>query len=172
MYSFLPFSFNTFPSIHDFPVYFKIQCGPGGKELSYLQLNQGETSTGSRTTVVLDGRASDDGSQLVDGSGSDSGGLGQTSSSSSRLAAGLVEVDANSTLPVLVEVVVGQLLVVLDRHLVCLTIFSQPTEWSIKNGGFAGRLRWTEDGRSRLRLSLGPLCNSRLGTKFPPRFVP
>lgn len=82
----------------------------------YLQFDQGETSTGPGAAVVLDRRASDDGLQLVDGSGGDSGGLGQTSSPSRGLAARLVEVHADPALPVLVEVVVRQLLVVLDRH--------------------------------------------------------
>jgi hypothetical protein len=85
---------------------------------SYLQFNQSESSTSSGATVVLDCRASNDGLEFVDRSGSDGGGLGQTSSPSSRFAAWLVEVHADPALPVLVEVVVGQLLVVFDRHCV------------------------------------------------------
>lgn len=51
--------------------------------MPYLQFHQGETSTSSCATVVFDRWASDDGSELVDGSGSDGGSLGQTSSPSS-----------------------------------------------------------------------------------------
>jgi hypothetical protein len=36
----------------------------------YLQLSQGETTAGTNAAVVLDGRASDNGAELVDGSGS------------------------------------------------------------------------------------------------------
>lgn len=95
---------------------------------SYLQLHQGESSTGAGAAVVLDGRASDNRSQLVDRSGRDGSGFGETSGSTSRFAAGLVEVHADAALPVLVEMVVGQLLVVLDRHCVGLTI-----RWTTSN---------------------------------------
>ena len=44
--------------------------------LSYLQLNQGETTTSTNFAVILDGRASDDRPQLVDGTGSDGSSLG------------------------------------------------------------------------------------------------
>lgn len=44
----------------------------------YLQLSQSETTSSTNTAVVLDGRASDDGSQLVDGSGSDGSSLSTT----------------------------------------------------------------------------------------------
>lgn len=44
--------------------------------LSYLQLNQGETTTSTDFAVILDGRASDDRPQLVDGTGSDGSSLG------------------------------------------------------------------------------------------------
>ena len=43
---------------------------------SYLELGEGETSTGTNPSVVLNGRASDDGSQLVDGTRSESSSLG------------------------------------------------------------------------------------------------
>lgn len=43
---------------------------------TYLQLSQGETTAGTDTAVVLDGRASDNGSEPVDGTGSDGGSLG------------------------------------------------------------------------------------------------
>lgn len=83
---------------------------------SYLQLLQRESSTSSSTAVVLQRRTSHNRSELIDRSWSNSSRLGQTSSSASRLAAGLIEVHADTTLPVLVEVVVGELLIVLDRH--------------------------------------------------------
>ena len=43
---------------------------------SYLQLNEGETTTSTKFAVILDGGASDDRSQLVDRTGSDGSGLG------------------------------------------------------------------------------------------------
>lgn len=84
--------------------------------MPYLQLLQGESSTGSGTAVVLDRRASDDRSELIDGTRCDGSGFGQTILSAARLAAGLVEVHSHAALPVLVEVGVGELLIVLDRH--------------------------------------------------------
>jgi hypothetical protein len=77
---------------------------------------QGETPAGSSTAVVLERRASDHGSQFVDWTGRNGSGFGKASSSTARLAAGLVKVHTHTALPVLVEVVVGELLVVLDRH--------------------------------------------------------
>jgi hypothetical protein len=56
---------------------------------SYLELSQGETAAGTDTAVVLDGRASHNGSELVDGSGSKGSGLGLAGSASPRLLAGL-----------------------------------------------------------------------------------
>lgn len=56
---------------------------------TYLQLSQGETTTGTDTAVVLDGRASHNGSELVDGAGSDGGSLGLTGISAGDLLAGL-----------------------------------------------------------------------------------
>lgn len=56
---------------------------------SYLELSQGETAAGTDTTVVLDGRASHNGSELVDRSGSKGSGLGLAGSASPRLLAGL-----------------------------------------------------------------------------------
>lgn len=87
-------------------------------KIPYLQLSKGETPSGTDTTVILDGRTSDDGSETVGRTRSDGGGLGQTSSAASRFATWLVKVHTHSTLPVLVEMVVGELLVVLDRHCV------------------------------------------------------
>ena len=58
---------------------------------SYLELSQGETAAGADTTVVLDGRASHNRSELVDRSGSEGSSLGLTSSASPRLLAGLFQ---------------------------------------------------------------------------------
>lgn len=100
---------------------------------SYLELSQGETTAGADTTVVLDGRASHNGSELVDGSGSEGSSLGLAGCASSRLLTGLfqrvnicvpllnfekqrhvrllvgvspylVEVSSNPTLPILAEI--------------------------------------------------------------------
>lgn len=57
---------------------------------SYLQLGQGETTSGSYTAVVLDRWASDNGSQLVNRSRSDCCSLRETSIAASKLSAGLV----------------------------------------------------------------------------------
>ena len=84
--------------------------------LSYLQLLQRKPSTSPRTTIVLESGTSNHRPQLVDRSRRNSGSLRQTSSSAARLAARLVEVHSDTALPVLVEVVVGELLIVLDRH--------------------------------------------------------
>lgn len=56
---------------------------------TYLQLSQGETTAGTDTAVVLDGRASHNGSQLVDGTGSDGGSLGLAGIPAGDLLAGL-----------------------------------------------------------------------------------
>lgn len=58
---------------------------------SYLELGEGETTTGTDPSVILDGRASHNRSELVDGAGSQSSSLGLTSSTSPGLAAGLFE---------------------------------------------------------------------------------
>ena len=58
---------------------------------NYLQLSPGETTTRPDTTVVLDGRASHNGTQLVNRTGSDGGGLSETGITSAVLATGLFE---------------------------------------------------------------------------------
>jgi hypothetical protein len=58
---------------------------------SYLELGEGETTTGADPAVVPNGRASHDGAQLVDGTRSEGSSLGLTSSASPRLSAGLFE---------------------------------------------------------------------------------
>ncbi len=59
---------------------------------SYLQLDQGETTSSSNTAVVLDRWASDNGSQLVNRSRGDCCSLRETSIAASELSAGLVVV--------------------------------------------------------------------------------
>jgi hypothetical protein len=51
-------------------------------DITYLQLSESEATAGTNAAVVLDGRASHNGLQLVDGSGSDGGGLGLTGGAS------------------------------------------------------------------------------------------
>jgi hypothetical protein len=82
---------------------------------SYLQLPQIETPTSSCSPVILDRRASHHRSKFVDGSRGNSGGFGETVGATARLAAGLLEVHLDSSLPVLVEVPVGDDVVVFDR---------------------------------------------------------
>lgn len=84
--------------------------GEGGGDLCSLQLLQGETPASSNTTVVLDGGASDNWSQLVNWAGSQSSCLSNPGISPTELAAWLVEVSADASLPLLSEVVVGDLL--------------------------------------------------------------
>lgn len=56
---------------------------------SYLELSEGETAAGADLAVVLDGRASDNRTELVDGAGSQSSGLGLTGGTARSLLAGL-----------------------------------------------------------------------------------
>lgn len=58
---------------------------------SYLELDEGETSTGANPAVVLKGRASHNRSQLIDGTRSESSGLGLAGCASPCLSAGLFE---------------------------------------------------------------------------------
>lgn len=93
-------------------------AGESSGNLSSLQLLQAETPAGTDTAVVLDGWASDNWPQFVDWAGSDSSSLGDPGISPAELTAGLVEVSADASLPLLSEVVVGNLLIVLDGHCV------------------------------------------------------
>lgn len=56
---------------------------------SYLQLSQGETTAGTNAAVVLDGRASHNGAELVDGAGGQSSSLGLTGRSAADLLGSL-----------------------------------------------------------------------------------
>jgi hypothetical protein len=64
---------------------------------SYLQFGEGETTSSSNTAVILDGRASDDRSQLVNWSWRDGCSLCDTGVTTSQLAAGLQNVRTLST---------------------------------------------------------------------------
>lgn len=59
------------------------------RDYAYLQLGQGEPPAGADTTVVFDGRATDDRSQLVDRTRRDGRGLGDARIATAKLAAGL-----------------------------------------------------------------------------------
>lgn len=59
--------------------------------ISYLELGQGETPAGAHLAVILDGRASDNGAQLVDGSRSQSGRLSLTGNTTRSLLSGLLD---------------------------------------------------------------------------------
>lgn len=79
-----------------------------------LQFRDGETSTSSDLSVVFDSWASDDRSQQVDWLWSNLGGLGGSGRSSGGLLTGLVQVDSDSFLPVLSEVVLKNWEVLVD----------------------------------------------------------
>lgn len=81
-----------------------------GTGQSNLKLLDGESTTSTNATVVLDGGAANDGAEEIDGAGSDSGGLGDAGLSAAKLATGLVEVCPHAALPLLAEMVVGELL--------------------------------------------------------------
>lgn len=58
-------------------------------DVGLLELGEGETTAGTNATVVLDGRAADDGTELVDGLGGDTGGLLLARVATAGLLAGL-----------------------------------------------------------------------------------
>lgn len=64
-------------------------ASPNCRGSIYLQLSEGETTASTNTAVVLDGRAPDNGTQLVDGARSNGGGLSDTGLTTAVLAAGL-----------------------------------------------------------------------------------
>jgi hypothetical protein len=57
------------------------------REDTYLKLSQAETTAGADAAVVLEGRAADNGAELVDGAGSDGGSLSSASVAASLLLA-------------------------------------------------------------------------------------
>jgi hypothetical protein len=83
----------------------------------YLKFLKSETTTSTKLGVVLDGRAADSRAQKsINRSRSDASSLLDACNSSRLLAAGLVEPGLYAALPVLAEVLVGQLIVVLQNH--------------------------------------------------------
>lgn len=58
-------------------------------DVGLLELGEGETTAGTNAAVVLDGRAADDGAELVDGLGGDTGGLLLARVATAGLLAGL-----------------------------------------------------------------------------------
>lgn len=78
--------------------------------MSNLELLKGETPASADLAVVLDGRAADDRAEKVDRAGGDGSGLGDASLAAAELTAGLVEVRPHAGLPLLAEMVVGELL--------------------------------------------------------------
>jgi hypothetical protein len=83
----------------------------------YLELLKGEATTSSELGVVLDGRATDSGAEkAIDGSRSDASSLLDACDSSRLLATGLIEPGLDTALPVLTEMLVGQLIVVFQNH--------------------------------------------------------
>jgi len=81
---------------------------------SYLQLKQRETPSSSCPSVVLDGGTLDNRLECIDRSWGNLCGFGETSGPSSVLSAWLVEVHSDSSLPVLVEMIVRDLVIVFD----------------------------------------------------------
>lgn len=69
----------------------RVRCDLQALELrsTYLELLEGETAASAYAAVILDGRASDDGSQLVDWARGDLCGLGLASLPTADLAGGL-----------------------------------------------------------------------------------
>jgi len=114
-------------------------------DLGLLELLEGESTASTNATVVLDGGAADNGAEEVDGAGSDSSGLRDTGLSAAKLTTGLVEVSPHAALPLLAEMVVGDLLVVLDGHFVLRV--SLTCYWA-KVGGWAGLVWSVVVGRS------------------------
>lgn len=71
---------------------FHLAVGAGGRRIvnpSYLQLSESEAAAKADSSVVLDGRAPDDGPQLVDGPGSDGSSLHTSRISAADLLSGL-----------------------------------------------------------------------------------
>ena len=83
-------------------------------KFSYLEFSQCETTSNSCSSVILDCRALNDRSKSVSWSRSDSCGLCETSGSASVLSCWLVEMYSYSSLPILVEMGVGDDVIVLD----------------------------------------------------------
>ena len=83
---------------------------------SSLDFIKSESSSKPLLDVVLEGRASDDGPQGLQGPGSNAGSLGGTGLAPAFLAGRLVEPGLDVTIPILVEVLVRHHLVAFGRH--------------------------------------------------------
>jgi hypothetical protein len=91
------------------------------KTTTYLELLKSESTTSTELGVVLDGRATyGRAEKAIDGSRGDASSLLDTCDSSRLLAAGLIEPSLDTALPVLTEMLVGQLIVVFQNH--CSTV--------------------------------------------------
>ena len=71
------------------PIDKSVQGGSGAKFCAYLELLKRETAASPGTAVVLDGRASHNRSEKVDGTGGDGGSLGPTGVPTPDLGTGL-----------------------------------------------------------------------------------
>lgn len=99
-------------TINQLPDYIKYyQC------CTNLEFLKGEATTSSELGVVLDGRATDGGAEkAINGSRSNTSSLLDACDSSGLLATGLIEPGLDTALPVLTEMLVGQLIVVFQNH--------------------------------------------------------
>ena len=86
-----------------------------GEKKSYLELIKSKTTSGANTVVVLEGLSTDGGSEKVQRTRGDGGGLGNASVTAGDLLRGLVEPGLDIRLPILVEMGVGNDVVVLDH---------------------------------------------------------
>jgi len=78
--------------------------GKPARDTGFLQLLKREATASPNAAVILDSGTSHNWAQLVNWTGSNSSGFLETGLTTAELAAGLVEVNADATLPVLVEV--------------------------------------------------------------------
>jgi hypothetical protein len=88
----------------------------------YLEFLKSETTTSTKLGVVLDGGATDSwAKKAINGSRSDASSLLDACNSSRLLATGLIEPGLDTALPVLTEMLIGQLIVVFQNH--CSTVW-------------------------------------------------
>ena len=81
-----------------------------------LQFLKSESTATTILDVVLESRASDDRPQRLDRSGSNFSGLSSTSLAAAVFPGGLVEPGLNITVPILVEMGIGDHLIPFGRH--------------------------------------------------------
>lgn len=84
----------------------------------YLELGEGESAASANLAVVLDGGATDSGAEKVQRTRSQLLGLRDACLTTNLLLGGLVEPRLHKALPILVEMAVGNDVVVLD-HFPC-----------------------------------------------------